>query len=110
MSVKCFVCSDEFIDMPALARHCKKYHPKEQAAEGKPVSSICPLCGFHFPGTRDSIVSNRTVCSNCLCTYDPYNGQFIEPPPEFCLAEKAGMPCKSPKHKYYFKQYIAALK
>lgn len=105
MSVICHVCNDEFKDMPALARHIKKYHPTETRAARQASIKPCPVCSFQLPFTTSLSECNYTVCPQCLSHFNPSSGGLINGPPEFCQAEKVGMPCKQPLHKKYFKEY-----
>ena len=105
MSFKCFVCGDEFKDMPALARHKKKYHPKEKEEVKESGMMSCPVCHLPSPWSQIGIRQTLTVCSRCLCIYDLTSGDVIEPPPEFCFAEEHGQPCPLPAHKYYNREF-----
>jgi DNA-directed RNA polymerase subunit RPC12/RpoP len=105
MSYICHVCNDEFKDMPALARHIKKYHPTETRAARSASVKPCPVCSFKLPYSSGWAECTYTVCPRCLSHFNPMSGELIVGPPELCHAEKAGLPCKQPLHKKYYREH-----
>ena len=108
MALRCKYCDEEFDDILALGRHIGSKHRGEKETPVKRDHYPCPVCFFQQTWTTPVPGHPLTVCPQCLAWYDEVTGALVQPPPEKCIYERSGLPCKAPMHKYYYEQYMAA--